>query len=46
MNIESVASVSVILRTEGAARVLYRDALQLPFEGGEGDYVFTEKLRG
>ena len=46
MNIESVASVSVIVRSGGEAARLYRDALGVPFEGGQGDYVFTEKLLG
>lgn len=46
MNIESVASVSAIVRAESAAPALYRDGLDLSFEGGEGDYVFTEKLPG
>jgi len=46
MNIESLASVSVILRDTDSTSALYRDALSLTFEGGEGDYVFTEKLPG
>lgn len=29
-----------------AARAFYGDALGLSFEGGEGDYVFTERLAG
>lgn len=46
MNIESVASVSCIVRDPDAARTLYRAALGLSFEGGEGDYVFSERLPG
>ena len=46
MKIESIASVSVIVRTSANAGALYRDALELSFEGGEDDYVFTEKLAG
>lgn len=46
MKIESIASVSAIARDGDAAHQLYRDALALAFEGGEGDYVFTEKLPG
>jgi catechol 2,3-dioxygenase-like lactoylglutathione lyase family enzyme len=46
VKIESVASVSCIVVDGDAARRLYRDALQLTFEGGEGDYVFTERLPG
>jgi len=46
VNTESVASVSAIVRDGGAARALYRDTLGLSFEGGEGDYAFTEKLPG
>jgi catechol 2,3-dioxygenase-like lactoylglutathione lyase family enzyme len=46
MKIESVASVSPIVRDPDAAEGLYRDALGLSFEGGEDDYVFTERLPG
>lgn len=46
MKIESIASVSCIVRDPEEARVLYRDALGLSFEGGQGDYVFTEQLPG
>ena len=46
MNIESVASVSAIVSDADAGRALFRDALALSFEGGEGDYVFTENLPG
>lgn len=45
MNIQSVASVSAIV-SDSPTAALYRDALGLSFEGGEGDYVFTEKLPG
>jgi catechol 2,3-dioxygenase-like lactoylglutathione lyase family enzyme len=46
MRIDSVASVSTIVRDPDVAKALYGEALGLPFEGGEGDYVFTEKLPG
>jgi catechol 2,3-dioxygenase-like lactoylglutathione lyase family enzyme len=41
-----VASVAPIVRDADAARSFYQRALGLSFEGGEGDYVFTEKLGG
>ena len=46
MNIDFVASVSVVVREPGGAQALWREALGLAFEGGEGDYVFTERLAG
>lgn len=46
MDIQFVASVSVIVQDTSAAKTFYRDALDLAFEGGEGDYVFTEQLAG
>ena len=46
MKIESLASVSVVVADGPGAAKLYRDTLQVSFEGGEGDYVFTEKLPG
>jgi catechol 2,3-dioxygenase-like lactoylglutathione lyase family enzyme len=46
MRIVSVASVSPIARDADAAKSLYEKALGLSFEGGEGDYVFTEQLPG
>ena len=41
-----VASIAPIVRESDAAKGFYRDALGLSFEGGEGDYVFTERLAG
>jgi catechol 2,3-dioxygenase-like lactoylglutathione lyase family enzyme len=41
-----VASVSPIVREAEAAQDFYGGALGLSFEGGEGDYVFTERLAG
>jgi len=46
MRIESLASVSVVVSDAALASRLYRDTLGVVFEGGEGDYVFTEKLPG
>lgn len=46
MHVQFVASLSPIVRDPTAARAFYGDALGLTFEGGEGDYVFTEQLAG
>ena len=46
MRVAFVAGFSPIVRDPVASRVFYEDALGLSFEGGEGDYVFTEKLAG
>ena len=46
MDVLFVASVSPIVRDPDAGRAFYGDALGLSFEGGEGDYVFTERLAG
>ena len=46
MEVLFVASVSPIVREPEASRAFYRDALGVSFEGGEGDYVFTERLEG
>lgn len=46
MQIAFVAGFSPIVRDPAASQAFYRDALGLSFEGGEGDYTFTEKLGG
>ena len=46
MKITGVASVSPIVSNPAAAQGVYRDALGVPFEGSEGEYVFTERLPG
>ncbi len=46
MKITAVASLSPIVADADAARRLYGDTLGLSFEGGEGDYRFTERLPG
>lgn len=46
MRVLFIASFSPIVRDAGAARALFTDTLGLKFEGGVGDYVFTEKLEG
>ena len=46
MDVLFVASVSPIVRDAEAARAFYGGALGVSFEGGEGDYVFTERLAG
>ena len=46
MRIAFVAGFSPIVRDAAASRAFYGDALRLSFEGGEGDYIFTEQLAG
>jgi catechol 2,3-dioxygenase-like lactoylglutathione lyase family enzyme len=46
VQVQFVASVSPIVRDSDAAKAFYQGALGLSFEGGEGDYVFTERLPG
>ena len=46
MDIQFVASVSPIVPDAERSTSFYRDSLGLTFEGGEGDYVFTEQLGG
>ena len=46
MNVQFVASVSLIVSDPDVVRRFYQDGLDLEFEGGEGDYVFTERLQG
>jgi catechol 2,3-dioxygenase-like lactoylglutathione lyase family enzyme len=46
MDIQFLASIAPIVRDDVAARDFYQGALGLSFEGGEGDYKFTERLRG
>lgn len=46
MEVQFVASVSAIVRDVSAARNFYGEGLGLSFEGGEGDYVFTQELQG
>ena len=46
MKVLFVASVSPIVRDPDTSRAFYGDALGLSVEGGEGDYVFTERLGG
>ena len=46
MDIEFVAGFSPIVADVAAARALYSDDLGIAFEGGEGDYVYTERLGG
>ena len=46
MRVQFVASVSLIVKDPDTSRRFYQDALELKFEGGEGDYVFTERLPG
>ncbi|CAN5344925.1 glyoxalase/bleomycin resistance/dioxygenase family protein [soil metagenome] len=46
MDVQFVASFSPIVRDAGAASEFYGGALGLSFEGGDGEYVFTEHLAG
>ena len=46
MDVLFVTSIAPIVRDADAARLFYRDALGLSFEGGDGDYVLTQKLEG
>jgi catechol 2,3-dioxygenase-like lactoylglutathione lyase family enzyme len=46
MEVLFVASVAPIVRDLEAARAFYEGALGLTFEGGEGDYRFTQRLGG
>ncbi len=46
MDIQFLASVAPITTDPAAARRFYADALGVSFEGGDGDYVFTDRLAG
>ena len=46
MDVLFVTSIAPIIRDAHAARLFYRDALGLSFEGGDGDYMFTHRLEG
>jgi catechol 2,3-dioxygenase-like lactoylglutathione lyase family enzyme len=46
MKVQFVASVSPIVADPAASGAFYRDALGVPFEGADGDYVFTANLGG
>ncbi len=46
MKVQFVASVSLIVKDPPSSKSFYQDGLNLEFEGGEGDYVFTERLPG
>jgi catechol 2,3-dioxygenase-like lactoylglutathione lyase family enzyme len=46
VDVRFVASFSPIVADPAAAKAFYAGALGLGFEGGEGDYVFTERLEG
>jgi catechol 2,3-dioxygenase-like lactoylglutathione lyase family enzyme len=46
VKIEFVASFAPIVRDVPSSHAFYREALELSFEGGDGDYVFTEELGG
>jgi catechol 2,3-dioxygenase-like lactoylglutathione lyase family enzyme len=46
MDIQFVASVAPITADPEAALRFYAGALNLSFEGAEGDYVFTHRLAG
>jgi catechol 2,3-dioxygenase-like lactoylglutathione lyase family enzyme len=46
MRVLFIAGFAPIVRDPGAARRFYADALGVSFEGGQGDYFFTDKLAG
>ena len=46
MNVLFVAGFSPIVSDPRLSRSFYADGLGLSFEGGEGEYVFTERLSG
>ena len=46
MRVLFIAGFAPIVRDAGAARAFYAESLGLKFEGGVGDYAFTEKLAG
>ena len=46
MDVQFVASMAPIVRDAEAAWKFYEDALGVRFEGGEGDYRYTERLEG
>lgn len=46
MNVLFVAGFSPIVGDPRLSRSFYADGLGLSFEGGEGEYVFTERLSG
>jgi len=46
MDVQFVASIAPIVRDADAARSFYADALGISFEGGDGDYVYTQRLDG
>lgn len=46
MEVLFVAGFSPIVRDVPASQSFYTEGLGLSFEGGEGEYVFTERLSG
>ena len=46
MDVQFVATIAPIVRDIPASRAFYRDALGLSFEGGDGDYVYSQRLDG
>ena len=46
MKVQFVGSVSLVVKDPASSRSFYQGGLGLEFEGGEGDYVFTERLSG
>jgi len=46
VDIDFVASFSPIVEDVASARSFYAGALGISYEGGEGDYAYTERLDG
>lgn len=44
MKIAFVASFSPIVRDFVSSHAFYKEGLELGFEGGDGEYIFTESL--
>ena len=46
MKIVAIASFAPLVRDVKASQAFYRDGLQIKLEGGEGDYIFTDRMEG
>lgn len=46
MKISHIAGFAPIVRDVATSQRFYRDTLGISFEGGEGAYIFTDKLDG
>ena len=46
MKIVAIAGFAPLVRDPAASQAFYRDGMKLNFEGGGGDYVFTDRMDG